>query len=72
MADLTLDISDPQVLLNFPEDPNGVTEHHRVLLCRLGPGRWIASSPDFDLEVLDLNNRRHTVWATLSFSPTTS
>ena len=61
MADLTLDISEPQVLLNFPGDANGLTEHHRILLSRLGPGRWVAASPDYDLEILDLNNRRHTV-----------
>lgn len=58
MGDYTLDVSDPQILLHFPLDPNGFTEHHRLLLCRLGPGRWVAASPDYELEVLDLNNPR--------------
>ena len=61
MGDLTLDVNDPQVLLHVPLDPNGYTEHHRVLLCRLGPGRWVAATPDHDLDILDLNSRRHTV-----------
>lgn len=61
MGEVSLDIPDPQILLHYPNDPNGITEHHRILLCKLGPGRWVASSPDFDLEVLDLNLRRHTV-----------
>ena len=61
MGDLTLDVPDPQVLVNFPHDANGLTEHHRLLLCKLGPGRWVACSPDMELEVLDLNMQRHTV-----------
>ena len=61
MANLTLDVADPQILLHFGADPNGFTEHHRLLLCKLGPGRWVAASPDYDLEILDLNNRQHTV-----------
>lgn len=61
MGDLTLDVPDPQVLVNFPHDANGLTEHHRLLLCKLGPGRWVACSPDMELEVLDLNVQRHTV-----------
>eukprot|EP00438_Fugacium_kawagutii_P022823 Skav218923 [mRNA] locus=scaffold2031:18320:23007:+ [translate_table: standard] len=61
MGDYSLDIPDPQVLVHFPHDHNGITEHHRILLVKLSPGRWVASSPDFELEVLDLNLRRHTV-----------
>lgn len=64
MADqqeLTLDVAEPQVLLHFGQDPNGLTKRHRLLLLRLSPGRWTASSPDFELEVLDLNGRRHRV-----------
>lgn len=61
MADeLTLDVADPQVLVHFPDDPH-LTQHHRLLLCKLSPGRWIAATPDHDLEVLDLNAHRHTV-----------
>ena len=61
MGDLTLDVAFPQILLNVPADANGYTEHHRLLLHKLSPGRWVACSPDFDLEILDLNNRVHTV-----------
>jgi hypothetical protein len=61
MGHLTLDVAFPQILLNVPADANGYTEHHRLLLHKLSPGRWVACSPDFDLEILDLNNRVHTV-----------
>ena len=57
--DYSLDIAEPQVLVYYAHDPNGIFHHHRVLLARLGPGRWVASSPDFDLAVLDLNLMRH-------------
>ena len=69
MGDYTLDVSDPQILLHFPLDPNGFTEHHRLLLCRLGPGRWVAASPDYELEVLDLNNRQHVILGRRSLFP---
>ena len=59
--ELTLDLPEPQILLHFGGDPNGFHEHHRLLLVKLTPGRWIAASPDFDLEVIDLNNRRHRI-----------
>lgn len=61
MGDYSLDVPDPQIFLHFPGDANGVFYHQRLLLCRLGPGRWVASSPDHELEILDLNNRRHVV-----------
>lgn len=54
---VSLDVPEPQILLHFP----GLTDHHRLLLIRLGPGRWVASSPDHELEVLDLTGRRHRV-----------
>lgn len=57
----SLDIPDPQILLVFPDDANGVTHHHRILLHKLGPGRWIGVTPDHDLETLDLTNRAHVV-----------
>lgn len=56
----TLDIADPQVLVNFPADPN-FQWHHRLLLVRLSPGRWIALSPDHELENVDLTVVRHVV-----------
>lgn len=59
--DRTLDIKEAQVLVHFAPDPNGLTDHHRILLCRVSPGRWVAASPDFELGILDLNTQRHTV-----------
>ena len=58
--DLTLDIPDPQVVVHFPGDPQ-FTYHHRLLLVKLGPGRWIASSPDHELAVVDLNTIGHRI-----------
>lgn len=49
----------PKVLVYYAHDPNAIHHHHRVLLARLGAGRWVASSPDFDLAVLGLNLMRH-------------
>lgn len=67
--DRTLDVAEPQILLHFGADPNGLTEHHRLLLCRLSAGRWVAATPDFDLEVIDLNHSRHTVLRRRSLFP---
>ena len=53
----TLDTDLIQVCVDFPEDPN-FRCHQRVLLFELGPGRWVASSPDFGIEVIDLANHR--------------
>lgn len=59
--DYSLDVPEPQILRHVAGDPNGLTEHHRLLLAKLNAGRWVAATPDFDLEVLDLNVSRHTV-----------
>ena len=61
MADLTLDIPEVQVLVNYPNDPGGFNWHHRILLHRIQGGLWIALSPDFDLVRHDLNNIGHRV-----------
>lgn len=58
-ADLTLDVPDPQILVHFPADRDGFHHHHRLLLVKLSPGRWVASSPDLELEVLDLTGRQY-------------
>ena len=58
---LSLDLAEPQILLHFPNDADEFYHHHRLLLTRLAPGRWIAASPDFELEVIDLNARAHRV-----------
>ena len=56
----TLDIADPQVLVRFAADPN-FEWHHRILLVRLSPGRWVGLSPDHELEPVDLTTTRHVV-----------
>ena len=53
----TLDTDLIQVCIDFPDDPN-IRWHHRILLFELGPGRWVVSSPDFGIEVVDLANHR--------------
>ena len=67
--DLTLDVAEPQLLLHFPHDQNGLTYHHRLLVVKLGPGRWVASSPDHELEVLDLTGRQYRVLTRRSAFP---
>ena len=57
----TLNVADPQVLLHFPGDAAGFDYHHRLLLHKLGGGRWICLTPDLELEVQDLSARRHIV-----------
>lgn len=58
---LDLDVAEPQILLHFDHDPNNLREHHRLLLCKLAAGRWVALTPDHEMEVLDLTTRRHLV-----------
>jgi hypothetical protein len=56
----TLDISELQVVVEFPNDAN-VTWHHRVLLHRVTDATWITLTPDLELERLNLAARRHRV-----------
>jgi len=59
---LTLDISDPQVLIYYEDDTDGFHYHHRVLLYRGGaPGVWIALMPDGELQVHNLIAERHVI-----------
>lgn len=48
-----LDLLDPQVLVYYPDDPE-VGYHHRLLLRGVGGASWIACSPDFELDLLDV------------------
>ena len=57
--DKSLDISELQVIVEFPEDPNGMYWHHRVALHRLAPGRWVMLTPDLELEVVNLLEQSH-------------
>lgn len=49
----SLDLSDPQVLIKYDDDPVGW--HRRLLLCNVGGAVWIASTPNYDVEQVDLN-----------------
>ena len=57
MAEIALDISEAQVCIEFPDDPN-YSWHHRVLLSKLDGGRWVVLTPDGDVEVSDLSAHR--------------
>ncbi len=57
MAARTLNIKETQILKRFPTGPN-YTWHHRVLLEKLADGRWLGSSPDQEIEVMDLSRGR--------------
>lgn len=57
----SLNLAEPQVLLHYPNDANGLVHHHRVLLHKIGNGRWVALTPDLDLHVVDLNTHQHVV-----------
>lgn len=63
--ELTLDIVKRPALgptrLHYPNDQDGFYFHHRLLLCRLSLGRWIAATPDHELVSLDLNQHRHRI-----------
>ena len=56
-----LDIAPTQVLIDFFEDEEGYYWHHRLLLVAGAGGRWITSSPDFELGVTDLATHRVVV-----------
>ena len=49
----TLDISELQLLIQFPEDDDGLYWHHRIGLLRLSGDRWVMLTPDHEFEVHD-------------------
>ena len=54
----SLDISEQQICVEFPDDAN-YTWHARVLLHKLTDGgRWVALTPDLEVEVLDVSQLR--------------
>lgn len=59
--DLTLDISEVQILVNYPADPGGFFWHHRILLHRIEGANWLCLTPDHDVVRHDLNNIPHRV-----------
>jgi hypothetical protein len=56
---LTLDLPERQVLVDFFDDPNGLTWHQRMLLqATAAAGVWVSATPDHDVERIDLNRHR--------------
>ena len=53
-----LDCESQQCLVDFFNDPAGLKWHHRLLLVEGDGGQWIAATPDYDVELLDLTNHR--------------
>lgn len=58
---LTLDIPEVQVLVSYPNDPNGLTWHHRILLHRVDAGDWITLTPDLEFQRHNLATQQHRV-----------
>ena len=63
-----LDITQPQVMVDFPDDAN-FEWHHRVLLISLGGFRWICSTPTLSVQLVDLSNHRVIVLRRASAFP---
>ena len=55
----TPDLAERQVLIDFYDDAGGFFWHHRILLIATGePGVWIATTPDWDTQRLNLNDHQ--------------
>ena len=67
MAARTLDIKEPQVLVNCPAE--ALPWQHRVLLHRVEGGLWLGLSPDLDIVAVDLHTLRHHVLDRATFFP---
>ena len=61
MGDYTLNISEVQLLVNYPADADGFHWHHRILLCRVGGSTWLTLTPDHDIVRHDLSTIPHRV-----------
>ena len=61
MVELSLDIPEVQLLINYPLDADGFLWHHRVLLHRIERSRWICLTPDHDLQIHDLATTVHRI-----------
>jgi hypothetical protein len=59
----TLDISEPQVLVNYPADADGFLWHHCVLLHRVKAGTWVCLTPTLELQIHNLPVTEHVVLA---------
>ena len=59
--DVTLDIKEVQVLVNYPGDADGFNWHHRVLLRRIEGSTWLTLTPDLEIQRHDLSAIPHRV-----------
>lgn len=67
--DLTLDIPDVQIVVNYPGDGDGFFWHHRILLHRIEGAQWLTLSPDHEVVRHDLNAIPHRVLMTRAMFP---
>ena len=61
MGDLSLDVGEVQVLVNYPHDPDGFHWHHRILLHRVAGSTWLCLSPDHEVVRHDLAAIPHRI-----------
>ena len=61
MGDLSLDISEVQILVHYPLDGDGFFWHHRVLLHRVTAGVWLCLTPDLEIQRHDLGATPHRI-----------
>eukprot|EP00972_Heterocapsa_arctica_P006405 938907-Heterocapsa_arctica.AAC.1 len=58
MAASAIDTKIKQVLIDFFEDADGFMWPMRLLMIHGGGGKWVAATPDHELEMLDLTEHR--------------
>ena len=51
----TQNICEPQILLNQPEDVDGVVWHHRTIVLQVKGAKWVSLAPKLELQVIDLD-----------------
>ena len=54
----TLDVEQPQALIDFPQDAGGFIWHHRWLVMPLGGSLWTGVTPDESVQRIDLSLHR--------------
>ena len=58
MADRTPDVTAQQCLIDFFDDPEGFTWHHRLLLLKGTEQKWIWATPTLEVQLGDLSLHR--------------
>eukprot|EP00972_Heterocapsa_arctica_P058136 8577372-Heterocapsa_arctica.AAC.1 len=65
----SFDISDLQVVIEFPADAGGSFWHPRIALHRVLPDEWVMHTPEVSLKVVDLMERSRRNVGHCSFFP---